>query len=458
MNYSNHLNSCYLLPSPTYLSLTLIWYVVPCDCFHQELQRWLSLIQELPWLSLTPECVRRLLCKKDSEPGTCSPCRPFPTRQIRGSGSNQPDFGAFYFWINPHVSSQECQTNCPNAPVGFVQNGVPPNPFGWLIDFTPLPRIQRASDWQPPKAAIGFTCSCCNVWEIYGNRFYRKNKQQICLWAIMNLGTRIKEDNWLSTVGREKKLVHSDLSPPSPWCAQVVQHEHLHPEKDAMTHANFKYPSVIKHGNGKFAICYEWGLNWMRKLSIKFYQWIIFHCQISLDAQKGQGKVNCLTFGPSFRRPRARFELVPASGSFGWDTWCSFFLGQPLNHCDRPWKSIAAFISMAIVNEYHGISPPNMAKYGQKYGTVMYSTSILGFFGFPIDHRVVWLHQQPHCSYRGLSAAVLVEMIQLLLQEHRLIHLASCAQCVLIKQWMYDHSPMGKISTDEGYHHGYTHL
>ena len=56
------------------------------------------------------------------------------------------------------------------------------------------------------------------------------------------------------------------------------------------------------------------------------------------------------------------------------------------------------------------------------------------------------------------SCLVLVEMIQLLLQEHRLIHLASCAQCVLIKQWMYDHSPMGKIPTDEGYHHGYTHL
>lgn len=242
VNYSNHLNSCYLLPS-TYLSLTLIcWNVVPCECFHQEPQRWLSLIQELPWLSLTPECVRRLLCKKDSEPGTCSPCRPFPTRQISGSGSNQPDFGAFYFWINPHVSSQECQKKCPNAPVGFVQNGVPPNPLGWLIDFTPLPRIQRASDWQPPKAAIGFTCSCCYVWGIYGNRFYRTKQTTDLLMSIMNLGTRIKEDNWLS-------MVHSDLSPPSPWCAQVVQHEHLHPEKDAMTRANFKYPSVIKHGN-----------------------------------------------------------------------------------------------------------------------------------------------------------------------------------------------------------------
>ena len=44
----------------------------------------------------------------------------------------------------------------------------------------------------------------------------------------------------------------------------------------------------------------------------------------------------------------------------------------------------------------------------------------------------------------SLYAAVLVEMIQLFLQEHRLIHLASCAQCVLIKQWIYDHSNMGK--------------
>jgi hypothetical protein len=36
--------------------------------------------------------------------------------------------------------------------------------------------------------------------------------------------------------------------------------------------------------------------------------------------------------------------------------------GQPVILCARPWKSIAAFISMAIVKEYHGISPQNMAK------------------------------------------------------------------------------------------------
>ena len=55
----------------------------------------------------------------------------------------------------------------------------------------------------------------------------------------------------------------------------------------------------------------------------------------------------------------------------------------------------------------------------------------------------------------SLYAAVLVEMIQLLLQEHRLIRLASCAQCVLIKQWIYDHSNMGKKAPCGGYRHGF---
>ena len=175
-----------------------------------------------------------------------------------------------------------------------------------------------------------------------------------------------------------------------------------------------------------------------------------------ISAQKGQGKVNCSTFGPSFRHgPRARFELVPASGSFGWDTWWSTgSTTQPLR------QALEINSSLHFNGHCKGI-PWNIPtkygqKYGQKYGTLTYLHFRILDFPLIIESDCTNSLIVPTGDY--LYAAVLVEMIQLFLQEYRLIHLASCAQCVLIKQWMYDHSPMGKIPTDGGYHHGYTHL
>ena len=173
----------------------------------------------------------------------------------------------------------------------------------------------------------------------------------------MNRGIEWNEDNGFSSqVGREKI-----------WWSTLIVHLQVHDVRrlsntsifilkrmqwHMQTLDIFKYPSVIKHGKEEFAICSKWCLD--GKLIYK----ILWMDHFPLPDIPGKVK-SAQTLGPSFHHgPRARFELVPASGSFGWDTWpqlnnlgitgafrfCTFLhqdLGQPLElqKVFMPWYS-----------------------------------------------------------------------------------------------------------------------